>query len=238
MNRRMIAAGTLSAGALLGFGGALLELYRVDAPPPRGVGGFTLTAWRIVFYNQPTTEDVMDGPQWGYPLVTASALALVAAVLLFRPAPLAAVGRFTAVIATGLLGGTAWSVHTTIRNLFVNPETVPYGFATVVGAGLWSLAGACLVLLVGAVLAQDWPRRAPKPTGVAVYRVDGDDDTPPFGIPIPTAELAVPEATDLPVPRATDVPVPGATDSPVPGAVDRTGEERPPTGGNPSTVER
>ncbi|MBB5959343.1 hypothetical protein FHS29_005963 [Saccharothrix tamanrassetensis] len=228
MSRRgAIAAGALLTGALLTFAGVLMDLYRLEVALPE-YQGFRLTPWQV--HYRPPIDPSSDPhtPQWGYPMVLAGVLAVVAALLLFRSPRFVAVGRFAAVASAGLLVGTTWSAHATVTTLF-GRENLPPSSSATLGSGMWTLTAACLVLLVGAALAQDWPPRAPEPTGVSVYRVDGDDDdTPPFGIAIPTTALDVPEVAD----RAA-----GAADGDGSGVADRGAERHPPTGGNPSTVE-
>ncbi|MBM7813846.1 hypothetical protein [Saccharothrix algeriensis] len=207
MSRRVLGAVLLGAGGVLALVGTLLDLYRLEGPAGAPPGtSFTLTAWRIAFEAGAGGGPVPRTPQWGYALVPAGGLAVLGAVLQFRSPVLAAVGRFAAVAGFGALAATTWSVHTTVTTLF-GGAFPPAGYADRLGPGLWAFAAACPVLLAGALLVQEWPRRVPVPAGAAVHRVDGDDDTPPFGIPVPT---------DLP---------------------SRPGEGRPPSEGNPSTVE-
>ncbi|MEV0679750.1 hypothetical protein AB0I60_24810 [Actinosynnema sp. NPDC050436] len=232
MTRKVLGVVALAVGALLVFAGSWQELLRLEGPAGPGSAGIALTPWSIENRSGRTrSPNGVDSPQWGYALVLAGGLAAFAAVALVRSPRLAALGRLAAALAVGLVGATAWAAYTTITTLLSGPREPSSRFQWVVGSGLWTLATACLVLLVGAVLALEWPPRAPRPEGPVVYQVDGDDDhTPPFGILLPPTALGAADA-----PSAADPSPPGPAASTPP--VARTGEENPPTGGNPSTVE-
>ncbi|WP_309117229.1 hypothetical protein [Saccharothrix sp.] len=192
MSGRVVGAVALGVGAVLAVCGSLLELYRIEFGfEPGRTDRQVFTGWQSSFdFTGMAQPENMPGLGWGYPIVAAAALAVVSVVLLFRSPLLGAVGRVLAVLAGGLLIGTTCSAFLTLERL-LGPTAVAYG-TTTVGAGLWVLVLACLAVAAGAVLVQEWPRRQPKPAGPAVYRVDGDDeDTPPFGIPIPTDEIDV-----------------------------------------------
>jgi hypothetical protein len=217
VNRRVLAVIALVSGALLAVAGSLQDLYVFEQPSvPRGVPDrFVLTFWAIVYESDgERLEGLGNGPEWGYGMVAGVVLALLGAVLVFRSPRAAVVGRIAAVAGFGVMAGTTWSACTTVASFF--PEESSTGLEigdSSFGPGLPSVLVACALVLAGALLAQEWPERAERPAGPSVYRVDGDDDdTPPFGIPIPVHEIEV-------------IP-------------ERTGESDPPTGGNPSTVER
>ncbi|PSL53202.1 hypothetical protein B0I31_110295 [Saccharothrix carnea] len=249
MTRRAIVVITLGAGALLVVLGSLFPLYGVDTevrpgpgrPSPADVTRLVaLTGWE--YLEEPTPLNRPEGaefdhPVYGYGLVFAAVLAGIGALLQLRTPLLAAIGRFGVLAGFGLAIGTLWAALETLRSLF-GVNTMPVSFVTqetFVGTGAWLIGLGALALLVGAVMAHDWPARVPRPTGVAVYQVD-DDDTPPFGIAIPVSELDVPPAGP-----AGPVAPPVAELPPVvelPGAARSSADERRhPTGGNPSTVD-
>ncbi|WP_158852997.1 hypothetical protein [Saccharothrix deserti] len=241
MSRRAIAAITIGAGALLVVLGSLFPLYGVDTVvvygtdgPPGGVRRmYALTPWELVEEPAPpvNVNDASVYPTYGYSLVAAAVLAGLGAGLQLRSSLQAAIGRFGVLAGFGLLVGTLWTALETLRLLFGSAPASISNTKEFVGAGTWVLGVAAVVMLVGGVLAQDWPPRAPRPGGVSVYQVD-DDDTPPFGIAIPVSELDVPAADPVADPVVDPVsPAPPAE----PGPADD--DRRHPTGGNPSTVE-
>ncbi|WP_367137274.1 hypothetical protein [Saccharothrix sp. HUAS TT1] len=231
MSRRAAAVITTGAGALFVVLGSLFELFGRETVIRYGPGGplpfperrsVALTGWELV--EEPVRAGVDAGPGipvYGYGLVFAAVLAGVGAVLQLRSPLLAAIGRFAVLVASGVVVGTVWAALETLRTLFGAENTPPtVDVDQFVGTGTWLLSAAAVALLVGAVLAHDWPERVARPTGPSVYQVaDDEDDTPPFGIAIPVADLGVPAD-----------PPPGAGE---PGAGDR----RHPTGGNSSTLE-
>lgn len=224
MSRRAIAVLTIGAGALLVVLGSLFPLYGVETifrPGPAGVvreaNSLTaLTGWEFVQEPQvPRSQDGGRFPVYGYGLVLGAVLAGIGAVLQLRSPLLAAIGRFAVLAGFGVVVGALWSALETLRTLFSIDGTAT-AIATreqFVGAGTWLIGLAAVALLVGVVLAQDWPLRLPRPTGVSVYQVE-NDDTPPFGIAIPVSELDVPPGDPVP-----------------------PDERRHPTGGNSSTVD-
>ncbi|MEU7529658.1 hypothetical protein AB0A74_28290 [Saccharothrix sp. NPDC042600] len=190
MNRRVVGAVALGVGAVLAVCGSLLELFRAEfRVGPDRVDSQVLTAWRTTFeFSGAQAPETFPGWGWGYSIVAAAVLAVVGLVLLFRSPTAGAVGRFAVVAAGGVLIGTTWSAYATLDGMFDTIAMINGGMAF--GPGLWVLVLACLALTAGAALVQEWPERPPRPEGPAVYRVDGDDeDTPPFGIPIPTDEI-------------------------------------------------
>jgi hypothetical protein len=228
VSRRALAVLLIGAGALFVVLGSLFPLYGmetvVDYRPegPRVEGRIALTGWEVVQEPPPPPQnaDTWRGPVFGYGLVAAAVLAAVGAGLQLRSPRSAAIGRFGVVAGLGLVVGTLWAALEILTLMFGGPE----GSSTenFVGAGTWIIGGAALVMLVGAVLAQDWPPRVPRPTGTSVYQVD-DDDTPPFGIAIPVGEL--------------DVPADGTGETGEGGDAPPDDDRRHPTGGNPSTVD-
>lgn len=185
-----MGAVALGVGAVLAVCGSLLELYRAEfRVGPDRADTQVLTAWQTTFdFAASPAPETLPGWGWGYSIVAAAVLAVVGLVLLFRSPFAGAVGRFLVVAAGGVLIGTTWSAYATLDGMFDN--IVMINGSTTVGSGLWVLALACLALAAGAALVQEWPERAPRPEGPAVYRVDGDEeDTPPFGIPIPADEI-------------------------------------------------
>ncbi|CCH33818.1 hypothetical protein ABZ816_21525 [Actinosynnema sp. NPDC047251] len=195
MTRKASGAIALAVGALLVFAGCGLELYRLEGPSTPGSGGFGFTPWSVEFKSERAPSGPQPSPQWGYALVVAGVLAAFAALTPFRSARLAIVGRVAAALAIGVVGATAWAVATTVIGLFGGGREPSPKYHWVIGAGLWTLITACVVLLVGTLLVQDWPPRAPRPEGPVVYQLDADDDTPPFGIPVPGAAATAPSDT-------------------------------------------
>ncbi|XVV01768.1 hypothetical protein ACQPW3_30870 [Actinosynnema sp. CA-248983] len=192
MNGRVVGAVALGVGAVLAVCGSLLELYRIEFEfQPGRSDRQVFTAWQSTFdFTGMSAPETTPGLGWGYPIAAAAALAVVGLVLLFRSPLLGAIGRFVAVLAGGLLIGTTCSAYLTLERLF-GATASSFGEPTI-GAGLRVLGLASLAVALGAVLVQEWPQRLPKPVGPAVYRVgDDDEDTPPFGIPIPTDEIDV-----------------------------------------------
>ncbi|MEU4805909.1 hypothetical protein [Actinosynnema sp. NPDC023587] len=163
MTRKALGAVVLAVGAALVLGGSALELYRLDRPHAPGSGGFAVTSWSVVFQSERTPSSGRSSPRWGYALVVAGVLVAFAAVAQFRSSRLAIAGRLAAALAVGLAGATTWSAYTTVTTLFGGGREPSPRFHWVIGPGLWTLAAACLVLLVGTVLVQDWPARTSSP---------------------------------------------------------------------------
>jgi hypothetical protein len=255
MTRRAFAVITIGAGALMVVLGSLFPLYGVetlvrpglDGPIPNGVRRLVaLTGWEYV--EEPTRPPVpagveFDFPVYGYGLVFAAVLAGVGGLLQLRSPLLAAIGRFGVLAAVGVLVGTLWTALETLRTLFgVSTPSAVVTNEEFVGTGTWLIGASALAMLVGVVVAHDWPARAQRPAGVSVYQAGDDDDTPPFGIAIPVSDLDVPPGD--PVPQAVPVAPPVAqlppvVDLPRPyGAPEPAADQwRHPTGGNPSTVD-
>ncbi len=260
MTRRAIAVLTIGAGALVVVLGSLFPLYGVETVMRPGLGGpvpsgvvrlVALTGWEYV--QEPTPPDRPGGvgfdfPVYGHGLVFAAVLAAVGALLQLRSPLLAAIGRFVVLAGSGVVVGTLWAALETLRTLF-GVGAPPASVATTdefVGAGTWLTGAAALAMLVGTALAHDWPARVPRPTGASVYQVD-DDDTPPFGIPIPVDELDVPPAGHVPpggvTPSSGPVPPAGPVAPPVaelPPVVDLPGPcgEPDPAAGKPRSPDR
>ncbi|MFI9010802.1 hypothetical protein ACIGNX_26545 [Actinosynnema sp. NPDC053489] len=205
MTRRAIAVPTIGAGALLVVLGSLFPLYGqethvrpgVNGPLPEGLlRSVALTGWE--YLQEPALSGRSAGvgfdfPVYGHGLVLGAVLAGAGALLQLRSARWAAVGRFGVLAAFGLVVGTLWAAVETLRTVFgvdsgASPAVTTSEF---VGAGTWLVGVAAVVLLVGAVLAQEWPPRLPRATGLSVYQVD-DDATPPFGIAMPVSEEGQP----------------------------------------------
>ncbi|XVS62767.1 hypothetical protein ACQPYE_31555 [Actinosynnema sp. CA-299493] len=253
MTRRAFAVLTIGAGALMVVLGSLFPLYGVetsarpglDGPIPDGVRRLVaLTGWEYV--QEPVVVNPDGGgfdiPVYGYGLVFAAVLAGACALLQLRSPLLAAVGRFGVLAAVGVLVGTVWAAVETLRTLFgVSTPPPTLTNEPFIGTGTWLIGASAVAMLVGAVAAHDWPARVPRPTGVSVYQV-ADDDTPPFGIPVPVTELAVPPGEPAPPAGPVAPPVaelPPVVDLPRPHAAPGSAadERRHPTGGNSSTVD-
>ncbi|MGW4116365.1 hypothetical protein ACWEFJ_36280 [Actinosynnema sp. NPDC004786] len=232
MTRRAIAVTTIGAGALFVVLGSLLPLYGVETTMRPGVNGplpggvrrlVAITGWEYVQEPPPPTEYLGSGlyPVYGYGLVLAAVVAAVGALLQLRSPLLAAVGRFGVLAAVGVVVGTVWAVLETMRTLFGSVDVAPIVTTEeFVGAGAWLLLLASVAMVAGAVLAHDWPPRTPRPAGVSVYQVD-DDDTPPFGFPMPVSGSDVP-----PGGPAAPGPVPQSGPA-APGPVPQSGPSQP-----------
>ncbi|MEU4742099.1 hypothetical protein AB0G02_16785 [Actinosynnema sp. NPDC023658] len=232
MTRRTIAVITIGAGALFVVLGSLFPLYGNETILKYGPNGplpegerrvVALTGWEYVQEPMPDPSPSgtgFDFPVYGYALAFAAVLAAAGALLQFRSPLLAAIGRFGVLTGFGMVVGTLWTVLETLRTLFganagrSSADVVSRGF---VGTGTWLVGGAAVALLVGVVLAQEWPARLPRPEGASVYQVGDDDDTPPFGIAIPVTELDVTEAG--PVPPVAELPGTELRGAGLPGAV-------------------
>lgn len=191
MTFRVLGAIALAAGALVTAAGSFLPLYGIVEAFQDYRLELVVTPWEdIRRANRELGFGVGHGPRFGPPLLVAAALLGVAAVLLLkRPAP-HPVGRLAAVLGAGLLVGVVWSaaLHTAAEfSSAVQAPVIGIGVDRTVGSGLWALGVAAVVALAGALAVQEWPRRAPRPTGPVVHQFD-DERTPPFGIPLNTEE--------------------------------------------------
>ncbi|NUT52992.1 MAG: hypothetical protein HOV94_37745, partial [Saccharothrix sp.] len=216
MTRRAIAVATTAAGALFVVLGSLLPLYGVESAPryepPGGplpeVTRWTLlvTPWELVRTPPPPPGvDMGEFPTYGYSLVFAVMVVAVGVVMQLRTPLVAAIGRVGVLVASGLVVGTVWTALETLGDIFGG--TALEEAREFVGAGTWLLLLGAAGLLAGSVVAQDWPARVPQSSGVAVYQLD-DDDTPPFGIPIPVAEPGARPAGHGPQPVVAGPPPP------------------------------
>lgn len=181
--RRLVGVVTLLIGAALTLVGTFLPLctQSFDVATDRMV--FTQTAWGVTTNAQ---ELYAREPRFGVPMVVAVALVVLGALMSTRMW-----GRLVAIAGAMLLTGAVWQAGQYVAALM---EEVFTGLpiTTELGLGCATLAAAVLVVVVGALLVQDWPPRRSRPdTGeVVVYRLDDEDtdtETPAFGFP------AVPE---------------------------------------------
>ncbi len=151
--------------------------------------GFTTTGWSTI--TEPADMGgIGTAAQYGVPIVIAAVLLLVAAALVFLPAHQRVAARYTAIGATGVLAGSVWTTF-----MVVSATLTPGGFdtrATVEyrwGAGVWLLVASVVVAVAATVFLHARPP-LPAPAGPVVHRIDGDDgvdgdtDTPPFGVPV------------------------------------------------------
>ncbi|GAA3852814.1 hypothetical protein GCM10022243_18090 [Saccharothrix violaceirubra] len=192
MTGRVVLVGVvlLWCGVVLTVVGSFLPLYGVAmAPTPEFEGyRFGLTSWGD-FHEPPLPAEAAPGvprtAEYGYGLLAGAALAGFGAVRARHVS-----GRAGAVAGAGVLAGTVWAAWQ--GSLLLYPGDVPEGtgMEKFVGPGVWLLAAACACTAVGAFLVHGLPRRASKPEGPSVIRVDDDHDaTPPFGFPAPAVRL-------------------------------------------------
>ncbi|MGW6937384.1 hypothetical protein ACWGE0_45560 [Lentzea sp. NPDC054927] len=194
IDRRKVAPVLLVLGAGLAVVGSFSGTYRTLYP---GYGApqqtFTTTLWIV------TAEPPSGGPDSpynaaGWPVLVAAVAMVVAAVLLGR-ARTAYVGGL---VAMGFAGGLAGTVVLYVLQV-LREEAVMESWPVEDGqrpelsflGGMYLLVVAAVVGLVGAVLAQR--KQQPEEElvdedAVVVHQLDSDDDTPPFGIAIPSDE--------------------------------------------------
>ncbi|ONI89066.1 hypothetical protein ALI22I_16210 [Saccharothrix sp. ALI-22-I] len=178
---RLVGVVALVIGAALTLVGTFLPLYTQVFEFGGVMSGETVEmgqdSWGVLD-SEPWRE---REARYGVPMVVAVVLIVLGAAFTGRMW-----GRLAAISGAMLLTGSVWLVGQQLLALFAlgGPGIT---ITTELGLGSFTLAAATLVVLVGALLVQDWPPRAPKPDpGVAVvYRLDDDDtDTPPFGFPV------------------------------------------------------
>ncbi|QFZ22324.1 hypothetical protein [Saccharothrix syringae] len=204
---RAVGVVALVVGAVSAAVGTFLPLYhqRFDFG---GTSQLELTqnSWR------PGEPDALLGrdAHYGVPMAVAVLLLLVGAVFAGR----AWWGRLVALGGAALLVGAVWVVGQIIYAYLGGADPDGIGSVTIVTeprSGSYVLGAACVVAVAGAVLVQERPPRAPRPTGAVVHRVDGgfgdgpddglgggsgdeDTETPPLGFPAPPGDRPRPEA--------------------------------------------
>ncbi|MBB5959344.1 hypothetical protein FHS29_005964 [Saccharothrix tamanrassetensis] len=148
--------------------------------------GHTMT---VVQTGWEVTSDSGDGDGlfgrealYGMPMVVAALLLVLGAV---RAG--AMWGRLVAACGAMLLLGSAWTVgHFVLATYLLEQPGGGLVITTDFGLALAVLGLASVLAVGGALMVQDWPSRVPGTEAPLVYRVEGDDDdTPPFGIPLP-----------------------------------------------------
>ena len=194
IDRRKIAPILLVVGAGLAAVASFQDTYRTVYP---GFGGpdqtMTTTLWIV------TMDPASDPPQdayyaAGWPVIITAVLMVVAAVLLLRER-MSFVGTPAAMGAAGALAGIAFLYLLQVRREqeLMASWPVPDGQHPVLNilGGTYVLVAAAVVGLVGALLAQRGQRFEkvePGEEAVVVHQLDDGDDTPPFGIAIPSEE--------------------------------------------------
>ncbi|MDX3663425.1 hypothetical protein PV646_39575 [Streptomyces sp. ID05-26A] len=192
-DRRKIAWVLLALGAVLSVVASLQDVFSTIY---KGFGSnliSTSTLW--VTSTEPAEAGIGPSALFaaGWPVVLSAIVMAVAVVFLLREQT-ASVGRPLAMGAAGMLAGVVllftvevWELREIIESQAANgPEKDEVRFH----GGFYLLMIATAAGLVGAALAQ---RRNPEPLveeddegdGVVVHQLDGDDDTPPFGLAIP-----------------------------------------------------
>ncbi|MET9229347.1 hypothetical protein [Lentzea sp. NPDC003310] len=194
IDRRKIAWVLLALGALLAVVASLQDTFSTVY---KGFGT-DLTSTSNLWT---TTSDPQNGPvdqpalfAAGWPVVV-TAIGMAVAVVLLARRETAFAGRPLAVGAAGALTGVVLLYAVQLNGLAKLVTETQNGTPTSdelrYGEGYYLLLVAALVGLVGAVLAQ---RRDREPVaddedepedGVVVHQLDGDDDTPPFGLALP-----------------------------------------------------
>ncbi len=191
MSRRLLGAVLLVVAGVAAVVGTFLPLYQ------EGNGGadisptVTTTSWEYVFSDLPAGMDFgpVQSPQYGAPIVVAAVLLAVAVALAFLPESQRLAARYLAVGATGLLAGAVWATGAAVMSAVGNASREPEdgGYTVLVGEGIVVLGASVAVAVVGVVLLHA-RRTGPRPGGVVVHRLDGDEDddtdTPPFGMPV------------------------------------------------------
>ncbi|MFD0206941.1 MULTISPECIES: hypothetical protein [Saccharothrix] len=208
MSRRVLGAVLLVVAGVAAVVGTFLPLYWQGSVFRGRRIGFTTTSWQIVsdrVSDDPKADDFdlvlsQTTPQFGVSIVGAALLLAIAAALVALPEAQRLAARYVAVAGTALLAGSVWTTGTVVAAAVdereADPDAEPSNrpsleelFIEEVGEGIWLMAAAVVVAVVGTVLLHG-RRPEPKPEGVVVYRVDDDlsdtddTDTPPFGIPV------------------------------------------------------
>jgi hypothetical protein len=193
IDRRKIAWVLLALGAVLSVVASLEEVFSTVY---KGFGSDLIVTWTL----WATESNPQDGPAGqsalfaaGWPVVV-SAIVMAVAVAFGVRERTAFVGRPLAMGGAGLLAGVVllyvvqvWELR---RLINAQPQAGSSKDELRYHGGFYLLVVAAVIGLVGAVLAQ---RRGPEPVaqdddeqeGVVVHQLDGDDDTPPFGLAIP-----------------------------------------------------
>ncbi|MCX2952041.1 hypothetical protein [Lentzea sp. NEAU-D7] len=192
-DRRKISWVLLALGAVLSVVASLEEVFSTVY---KGFGSDLTVTWTL----WATRSDSQDGPVGqsalfaaGWPVVVSAIVLGVAVAFLVREQT-AFVGRPLAMGGAGLLAGVVllyvvqvWELRSVLAT---QPQAGSSKDELRYHGGFYLLMIATVVGLAGAVLAQ---RRGPEPVaqddgeeeGVVVHQLDGDDDTPPFGLAIP-----------------------------------------------------
>lgn len=196
--RRFIAPVLAALAAVLTLIGGFLPLFEIR--PQFGQGFLssqnegallTVTAWRTQFYLP--GQEVQDQPSapLGAPLLLAAALFLAAVVA----GVIYASRRAEGVVARGLtLAGAVFlpGIVLTIGmvGLGTSVRDDSDATATSIGSGLWLLILATLIA-VAAVVVSALRTREPAPAWADPAVAFADTATPPSGIPVQTAEVAI-----------------------------------------------
>jgi hypothetical protein len=190
--RRTVGAVALGAGAVLAVVGATLPVFERVLTYTGELEVLTMTLWGFEWSLDSGRNDV-GGPRYGVPVIAAAVLLAVSAVLVLLaprlPLRFAGPTSTAAIGSAAVLTGSVWVVGQFVLG------SEPTGTESVkesVGSGMITLVVACVVALVGGLLAQDWPGQVvvlrPEPKGVVVYQLpdaEANADTPAFGTPAP-----------------------------------------------------
>lgn len=182
MNRTLVAAILLVVAAVTGVAGSFLELVLVRYKFPGGNETHSYNCWE--YLNDQVFPTHIHPPRYGFPIVAAAAVLVVAAVFLLRGRES---GRVLAVGGGAGLVAAVWAAVEAYLSAVsqVGEEPVEFRVEVDRGDGLVMLIASVVVAAVGLVLL--W-RRAKKEeqTGVVIHQFDDTDemDTPPYGIPV------------------------------------------------------
>ncbi|WP_433263102.1 hypothetical protein ACQPZF_31265 [Actinosynnema sp. CS-041913] len=179
MTRRVAGVVALLLAAPLALVGTFLPLYEQSWEFPDSQRmAVAQTGWQVTSDGGDFGRDAL----FGLPMVVAALLLVLGAARVGRMW-----GRLVAAGGAMLLLGGAWAVWQFVLAIYLaEQDRGGLVIITTFGLALPLLGLACALAVGGALAVQDWPPRAPRPAGPVVYQVEGnDDDTPPFGIPLP-----------------------------------------------------
>jgi hypothetical protein len=212
IDRRGLGVVGLVVSAGLAVTGSLLPLYELSETTGGTTWRLAMTAWQTYLSPLGPGGGGDLAPHFGFPLVVAAALELLAAVLVLRAPTAVLVGRLAAVAGSALLLGGAWSAMLFITQFAARIEAPQSGRIGSIGIGMIAIGAAWVLGTAGAVLVQDLPSAEPEPAPelaaepdydldeAVVYRIDDeaaeDVDTPPLGFPELTLQERFVELVD------------------------------------------
>ncbi|GAA3852824.1 hypothetical protein GCM10022243_18110 [Saccharothrix violaceirubra] len=195
---RLVGVLLLLAAAVTAALATFLPLFRYvqEFSPSNGIE-FSSTSWEYEVRFKISADDAEGvdrssddqrepSPQFGVPVMFGVLVLFGAALLSFLPERQRLASRYAAVGASGVLIGGVGAAFAFAAKALTSGDPVRAQVQDGhYGAGLWLLLAATAAAVVGTVLLHTRRERAVEATVGVVYRVDeGDDDTPPFGIPV------------------------------------------------------